>query len=97
MGKTISNIKNNLTPRQLYVFRQTCFGHCLDLNLVFNEPLCHYILLREVKETKEDTISFKLLGRKVSLGREQFDLVTGLRYNSRHVVEANLHKPRRQL
>ncbi|XP_038904324.1 uncharacterized protein LOC120090678 [Benincasa hispida] len=59
----------------------------MDPWLVFNGLLCHYILLKEVEEDKEDVISFKLLGKKVSFGREEFDIVTNLRYRPRHVVE----------
>ena len=49
------------------------FGHFLDIKLVFNGPLCHYILLREVEDEWEDVVSFKLLGEKVSFGRENFE------------------------
>lgn len=69
------------------MFRQTVFGHCLDVKLVLNGHLCHYILLREVREDREDVISFKLLGTKVSFGRNEFDIVTQLRYRLRSVVE----------
>lgn len=48
------------------MFRKTPFGHFLDVKLVFNGPLYHYILLREVVDDRKDVISFKLLGEKVS-------------------------------
>ena len=34
LSKTMSNIKNKLTPRQLYMFRKTIFGHFLDVKFV---------------------------------------------------------------
>ncbi|KAA0062375.1 Ulp1-like peptidase [Cucumis melo var. makuwa] len=55
------------------MFRKTIFGNFLDVKLVFNEPLYHFILLREVEEGRENTNSFKLLGEKVSFRREDFD------------------------
>lgn len=51
---------------QLEMFRQTIFGHLLDTLIIFNGKLVHYILLREVNETRTDAISFELLGKKVS-------------------------------
>lgn len=59
---------------------------------MFNGLLCHYILMREVEEDMSNTISFKLLGRKVSYGHEQFNIVTKLRYKSKLVVEFNWDK-----
>lgn len=50
LKKAVSNIKNKLTPRQIHMFRKTLFGYFLDVKLVFNGPLCHYILLKEVDD-----------------------------------------------
>ncbi|KAL0534172.1 hypothetical protein IC582_028456 [Cucumis melo] len=47
LEKTTHNIKAKLKPDQLTLFRKTKFGHFLDLNIVFNGPLIHYLLLRE--------------------------------------------------
>ena len=33
------------------------FGHLLNIKLVFNEPMCHYILPREVENEWDDVIS----------------------------------------
>ena len=41
---TTRNIKAKLQPDQLTLFRNTKFGHFLDLNIVFNGPLIHYLL-----------------------------------------------------
>ena len=75
----MSNIKNKLTSKQVHMFRKTIFGHFLDAKLVFNGPLYHYILLREVEDEGNNIISFKLLGQKVSFGWEDFDTIIGLR------------------
>ena len=68
LAKTVSNIKSKLTPRQLYIFRKIFFGHFLDVKLVFNGPMCHYILLGEVEDERDDVTSFILLDLKVSFG-----------------------------
>ncbi|KAL0556971.1 hypothetical protein IC582_005489 [Cucumis melo] len=47
LEKTTHNIKAKLKPDQLALFRKIKFGHFLDLNIVFNGPLIHYLLLRE--------------------------------------------------
>lgn len=65
-AKTISNIKNKLTPRQLYMFRKTPFNHFLDIRLMISGSLCHYILLREFEDDRCDIINFKLLRRCLS-------------------------------
>ncbi|KAL4028015.1 hypothetical protein IC575_011205 [Cucumis melo] len=53
LEKTTHNIKAKLKPDQLALFRKTKFGHFLDLNIVFNGPLIHYLLLREVEDEGE--------------------------------------------
>lgn len=43
-------------------------------------------------EDREDTVNFKLLGKKVFFEREQFDLVTGLGYSYRRVVQGDEYR-----
>ncbi|KAL0546604.1 hypothetical protein IC582_016516 [Cucumis melo] len=62
LEKTTHNIKAKLKPDQLALFRKTKFGHFLDLNIVFNGLLIHYLLLREVEDERKDSISFLLGG-----------------------------------
>lgn len=57
------------------MFKKTGFGHSLEVKLVFNAPLYHYIMLREVKDHPDDVISFRLLSEKVSFGQEKFDTI----------------------
>ncbi|KAL0558987.1 hypothetical protein IC582_003576 [Cucumis melo] len=45
LEKTTHNIKVKLKTDQLALFRKTKFGNFLDLNIVFNGPLIHYLLL----------------------------------------------------
>ena len=66
LAKTVSNIKKKFTPKQIDMFKKTIFVHILDVKLVFNGPLCHYILLREVEDERDGVLSFKLLCQKVS-------------------------------
>ena len=41
---------------------------------------CHYILLRAVEKGRENIISFKLQGEKISFEWEDFDIITRIRY-----------------
>ncbi|KAL4017987.1 hypothetical protein IC575_021574 [Cucumis melo] len=78
LEKTTHNIKAKLKPDQLALFRKTKFGHFLDLNIVFNGPLIHYLLLREVEDEGKDCISFLLGGVVCTFGRREFNIITGL-------------------
>ncbi|XP_031744033.1 uncharacterized protein LOC116404765 isoform X2 [Cucumis sativus] len=71
-------IKAKLKPDQLTLFRNTKFGHFLDLNIIFNGPLIHYLLLREVEDERVDHISFKIGEVVCSFGRREFNMMTGL-------------------
>ncbi|KAL0537547.1 hypothetical protein IC582_026525 [Cucumis melo] len=78
LEKTTHNIKAKLKPDQLALFRKTKFGHFLDLNIVFNGPLIHYLLLREVEDEGKDSISFLLGGVVCTFDRREFNIITGL-------------------
>lgn len=82
LAKTAENIKAKLNRRQLEMFRQTVFGPLLDLSIKFNGPLVHLILLREIEESRPNVVSYNILGKKVSFGKEEFDLITGLRHST---------------
>ena len=68
------------------------FEHFLDVKLVFNRPLCHYILRIEAKNEREDVVSFKLLGEKISFGRKDFDIMARLRYRPKRAIEFKQNK-----
>ncbi|KAL4035296.1 hypothetical protein IC575_003977 [Cucumis melo] len=78
LEKTTYNIKAKLKPDQLALFRKTKFRHFLDLNIVFNGPLIHYLLLREVEDEGKDSISFLLGGVVCTFGRREFNIITEL-------------------
>ncbi|KAL0536264.1 hypothetical protein IC582_025207 [Cucumis melo] len=78
LEKTTHNIKAKLKPNQLALFRKTKFGHFLDLNIIFNGPLIHYLLLREVEDEGKDCISFLLGGVVCTFCRREFNIITGL-------------------
>ncbi|KAL0534840.1 hypothetical protein IC582_029137 [Cucumis melo] len=77
LEKTTHNIKVKLKLYQLALFRKTKFGHFLDLNIVFNGPLIHYLLLREVEDKGNDYISFLLGDVVYTFGRREFNIITG--------------------
>lgn len=58
------------------MFRKAVFGHFLDVELVFNGLMSHYILLKEVEERRDNIIRFKLMGDNVSFGQKDFDIIT---------------------
>ena len=60
------------------MFRRNVFGRFVDMNIIFNNPLVHYILLREVKDNRGDAMTFDLNGKIVMFSKEEFLLVTGL-------------------
>lgn len=49
---------------------------------MFNGQLIHYFLLREVNEIRTDVMSFNILGKKVSFGQREFELIIGLRHST---------------
>ncbi|TYJ97762.1 Ulp1-like peptidase [Cucumis melo var. makuwa] len=69
------------------MFKKTIFGHFLDVKFIFNGLLCHYILLREVEDERDNVISFKLLHQNVSFGQEDFNTITRLRARPRRPVQ----------
>ncbi|XP_038902309.1 uncharacterized protein LOC120088943 [Benincasa hispida] len=56
-------VKEKFTPRQLEMFKRTVFGRFVDVDMVFNSPIIHHMLLREVKRTRSDSISFSVCGK----------------------------------
>ncbi|KAL0541646.1 hypothetical protein IC582_021699 [Cucumis melo] len=78
LEKTTHNIKAKLKPNQLALFRKTKFGHFLDLNIVSNGSLIHYLLLREVEDEGKDSISFLLGGVVCTFSMREFNIITGL-------------------
>ncbi|XP_038882313.1 uncharacterized protein LOC120073554 [Benincasa hispida] len=78
-------VKQKLTKRQLKMFKRTVFGRFLDIELVFNSPLIHHMLLREVWNLGMDSISFFVRGKVVIFSKDEFLLITGLWRSSTRV------------
>ncbi|XP_038887239.1 uncharacterized protein LOC120077431 [Benincasa hispida] len=47
IGMTNKIVKEKLTLTQLVLFKKTVFGRFVDVDIIFNSPLVHYIILRE--------------------------------------------------
>ena len=71
------------------------FGPFLNMKLVFNGLLCHYILLREVKDKQDVVILIKLLDQKVFFGWKNFYTSTRLRARSTRPMQFEEDKARR--
>ncbi|XP_038904295.1 uncharacterized protein LOC120090649 [Benincasa hispida] len=77
--RTINKVvKEKLTPTQLALFRKTVFRRFMDIYIIFNSPLAHYILLREVEDNRNDAMKFNLNDTIVTFTKEDFLLVTRL-------------------
>lgn len=78
LENTTCNIKAKVKSDQLALFRKTRFVHFLDINIVFNGPLIHYLWLRDVEDETKDHICFLLGGVVYTFGRRKFNIVTDL-------------------
>nr|GEY21553.1 phospholipase-like protein [Tanacetum cinerariifolium] len=81
-----SDIRTKLinTPRYA-LFRETCFGPWLDVQMMTKDPrLVHLILQTEYipEQPKNDEILFRVGGHELRFGREEFCLITGLRFGT---------------
>ncbi|XP_038889082.1 uncharacterized protein LOC120078991 [Benincasa hispida] len=85
-GTTNKIVKEKLTPTQLALFRKIVFGRFVDLDIIFNSPLVHCILLREVEDHRKDSMAFDLNGIIVTFTKEDFLLMTGLWWSPNSVV-----------
>ncbi|KAK0587509.1 hypothetical protein LWI29_024062 [Acer saccharum] len=83
--ESIKLIKSHLSPKQLDLFRATCFGHFLDVSdMVLSGQFCHHILLRECHvRDADDTPSalwFYVGNGVIRFSAVEFCLVTGLTF-----------------
>ncbi|KAM6554433.1 hypothetical protein CsatB_015195 [Cannabis sativa] len=75
----IDNIKNTLSVNLLSLFRQTQFGHFLDMpEFVFHPQVVHSLLLREVLQPNPKEFWAKVAGRCIRFSAEEFYLISGL-------------------
>ncbi|XP_038896011.1 uncharacterized protein LOC120084191 [Benincasa hispida] len=56
-------VKEKLTPTQLDMFKRTVFGRFVDVDMVFNSPIVHHMLLRKVKRRRSNSMSFSVYGK----------------------------------
>nr|XP_009781620.1 PREDICTED: uncharacterized protein LOC104230494 isoform X1 [Nicotiana sylvestris] len=69
-----------LDDRQIQMFRETCFGHFLDLPDVLVQPqLIHSLLLREVVHEREDELCISVNDVRLRFGLVEFGIITGLK------------------
>ncbi|GJU52068.1 phospholipase-like protein [Tanacetum coccineum] len=73
-------IREALTPTQVEIFEKTCFGHWLDVGLKKNSQLLIHTLLTCMVDGKANELSFLVLGKRIYFRRQEFCLVTGLRF-----------------
>ncbi|XP_071699361.1 uncharacterized protein [Rutidosis leptorrhynchoides] len=90
----IREIKNKLTPAQTKIFRETCFGHWLDIKCDDNDSgYIHCLLMnqsdrpkrfvingREICEEPEELWFRVTRDHVIRCGRREFYLVTGMRF-----------------
>lgn len=69
-------------PDRLEAFRVTCFGRWLDITCTNSDPsLVHLLLQLQLPQPNTaQHMMFMVGGRQLKFGREEFLLVTGLRF-----------------
>ncbi|GJR92654.1 phospholipase-like protein [Tanacetum coccineum] len=78
--EVVKEIREALTPTQVEIFEKTCFGHWLGVGLKKNSQLLIHTLLTCMVDGKENELSFLVLGKRIHFRRQEFCLVTGLRF-----------------
>ncbi|XP_060669821.1 uncharacterized protein LOC107434762 isoform X2 [Ziziphus jujuba] len=77
-NKVITSV---LTSEQLEKYRQTCFGHLLDMkNLRFSGQLVHHLLCRRVVSNNPEVLEFNFGGSGVRFTKWEFALISGLKF-----------------
>ncbi|XP_060668546.1 uncharacterized protein LOC132799827 [Ziziphus jujuba] len=77
-NKVITSV---LTSEQLEKYRQTCFGHLLDMkNLWFSGQLVHHLLCRQVVSNNPEVLEFNFGGSAVRFTKWEFALISGLKF-----------------
>ncbi|KAK2663250.1 hypothetical protein Ddye_001824 [Dipteronia dyeriana] len=92
---SIRLIKLCLSPKQLDMFKETCFGHFLDVSdMVLSGQFCHHILLREchVKNEEENSscLWYHVGNGMIRFSPMEFCLVTGLAFGEYSESTSNL-------
>ncbi|KAF4403462.1 hypothetical protein G4B88_008108 [Cannabis sativa] len=78
-NNVIANINSKLTPSQAKLFRETCFGHFLDMNpIAMQTQLIHSALHREVHQKNPYEMWFIFGSQNFRFSLAEFAVVTGL-------------------
>ncbi|KAF4369489.1 hypothetical protein G4B88_016429 [Cannabis sativa] len=78
-NNVIAIINSKLTPSQAKLFRETCFGHFLDMNpIAMQTQLIHSVLHREVHQKNPYEMWFKFGSQNFRFSLAEFAVVTGL-------------------
>ncbi|KAF4394991.1 hypothetical protein F8388_017719 [Cannabis sativa] len=78
-NNVIANINSKLTPSQVKLFRETCFGYFLDMNPIARQTqLIHSALHREVHQKNPSKMWFKFGSQNFRFSLAEFAVVTGL-------------------
>ncbi|CAN4102054.1 unnamed protein product [Withania somnifera] len=78
--EAVNFLKEKLDAKQIQLFRETCFGHFLDLPpVVVQNQLMHSLLLREVVEEEDDVLWISVKGVRLRFGLVEFGTITGLK------------------
>nr|GEV81079.1 hypothetical protein [Tanacetum cinerariifolium] len=73
-------IREALTPTQVEIFDKTCFEHWLGVGLKKNSQLLIHTQLTCMVDGKANELSFLVLGKWIHFRRQEFCLVTSLRF-----------------
>ena len=79
----VTKLKSWLTKRQLELFRQSCFGHFLDIHdIKFAAQVVHSLLLRQCNTATKDEVWILLKGSPIRFSAVEFSIITGLPFGA---------------
>ena len=79
LTKTIDDIKNKLRDHQLIKFKNSCFGHFLDLDeLMFSGQIVNHMLYKQCICDDEKIMEFNFGGSGARFTQQEFGLISGL-------------------
>ncbi|XP_019261964.1 PREDICTED: uncharacterized protein LOC109239828 [Nicotiana attenuata] len=85
----IRQLKENLSKRQLRLFKKICFGYFLNLPLVIVQiQVMHHFLIREVHHEVQKEMCFVVNDSRLCFGLGEFALVTGLKFKGDTRIES---------
>lgn len=76
-------MKKSMSEEETNIFRQSCFGHFLDVPEIANSSaIVNHIISRagQYKDSSSDALFFEIGGEPRSFSKENFAEITGLRF-----------------